>query len=57
MKATIADAIAVENAGAFAIVVEGVMSNVAEKITKAVNIPVIGIGAGNVTDGQVLRLV
>ena len=53
-KQLIADAIAVENAGAFAIVVEGVMSNVAEKITKAVNIPVIGIGAGNVTDGQVL---
>jgi len=50
----IADAIAVEKAGAFAIVVEGVMSNVAIKITKAVNIPVIGIGAGNVTDGQVL---
>ena len=50
----IADAIAVEKAGAFAIVVEGVMSNVADKITKAVNIPIIGIGAGNVTDGQVL---
>lgn len=30
------------------------MSNVAEKITEAVNIPIIGIGAGNVTDGQVL---
>lgn len=50
----IADAIAVEKAGAFAIVVEGVMSNVAKKITEAVNIPIIGIGAGNVTDGQVL---
>ncbi|MCT7554524.1 3-methyl-2-oxobutanoate hydroxymethyltransferase [Aliarcobacter butzleri] len=50
----IRDAIAVEKAGAFAIVVEGVMSNVAEKITQAVNIPIIGIGAGNVTDGQVL---
>jgi 3-methyl-2-oxobutanoate hydroxymethyltransferase len=48
------DAIAVEEAGAFAIVVEGVMSNVAKRITEAVNIPIIGIGAGNVTDGQVL---
>ena len=50
----IRDAIAVEKAGAFAIVVEGVMSNVAKKITEAVNVPIIGIGAGNVTDGQVL---
>ncbi len=50
----IKDAIAIQNAGAFAIVVEGVLSNVAKKITKAVDIPVIGIGAGNVTDGQVL---
>ena len=53
-KHLIEDAIAVEKAGAFAIVVEGVMSNVAIKITEAVNIPIIGIGAGNVTDGQVL---
>ena len=50
----IRDAIAVEKAGAFSIVVEGVISSVAEKITQAVNIPTIGIGAGNVTDGQVL---
>ena len=50
----IRDAIAIEKAGAFAIVVEGVLSDVAEKITEAVRIPVIGIGAGNVTDGQVL---
>ena len=50
----IKDAIAVEKAGAFSIVVEGVLSSVAKKITEAVNIPVIGIGAGNVTDGQVL---
>ena len=50
----IKDAIAVEKAGAFAIVVEGVMSDAALKITEAVNIPIIGIGAGNVTDGQVL---
>ncbi len=50
----IADALAIEKAGAFAIVLEGVMSDVAKKITEAVNIPIIGIGAGNVTDGQVL---
>ncbi|WP_418178760.1 3-methyl-2-oxobutanoate hydroxymethyltransferase [Aliarcobacter lanthieri] len=50
----IRDAIAVEKAGAFAIVVEGVMSDVAKKITEAVNIPTIGIGAGIDTDGQVL---
>ncbi|CAI8232349.1 MAG: 3-methyl-2-oxobutanoate hydroxymethyltransferase [Arcobacter lacus] len=50
----IKDALAVQEAGAFCIVVEGVMSDVAKKITDAVDIPVIGIGAGNVTDGQVL---
>ena len=50
----IADAIAIEKAGAFAIVIEGVKSDVAKKITDAINIPTIGIGAGNVTDGQVL---
>ena len=50
----IKDAIAIEKAGAFAIVVEGVMSDVAKQITDAVNVPIIGIGAGNVTDGQVL---
>ncbi len=50
----IKDALAIQNAGAFAIVVEGVLSSVAKKITEAVEIPVIGIGAGNVTDGQVL---
>ncbi|RYA24751.1 3-methyl-2-oxobutanoate hydroxymethyltransferase [Malaciobacter halophilus] len=50
----IRDAIAIEKAGAFAIVVEGVLSSVAKKITEAVSVPVIGIGAGNITDGQVL---
>ena len=50
----IKDAIAVEKAGVFAIVVEGVKSQAALEITKAVKVPVIGIGAGNVTDGQVL---
>ena len=48
------DAQALEAAGAFAIVVEGVKVEAALAITKAVSIPTIGIGAGNVTDGQVL---
>ena len=50
----VSDALAVEAAGAFAIVAEGVKTEAAIAITNAVKIPVIGIGAGNVTDGQVL---
>ncbi len=50
----IKDAQAIEKAGAFIIVVEGVKSEAAKAITKAVSIPVIGIGAGVDTDGQVL---
>lgn len=50
----IEDARALESAGAFAIVVEGVKSDAAKAITEAVNIPTIGIGAGVNTDGQVL---
>lgn len=48
------DAKAVEAAGAFAIVIEGVKPEAAKAITEAVNIPTIGIGAGSDTDGQVL---
>ena len=48
------DALALEKAGVFAIVVEGVKSEAAEAITKAVSVPTIGIGAGSSTDGQVL---
>ncbi len=48
------DAVAVEKAGAFSMVLEGVKTEAAIAVTKAVKIPVIGIGAGNVTDGQVL---
>lgn len=48
------DAKAVEDAGAFCVVVEGVMPEVAQKITQAVSIPTIGIGAGSEVDGQVL---
>lgn len=48
------DAKAVEEAGAFALVLECVPSKLAELITKELSIPTIGIGAGNVCDGQVL---
>jgi len=53
-KELIQDAIDIQNAGAFCLVVEGVKEDAAEQITKAVNIPVIGIGAGVKVDGQVL---
>ncbi len=52
--ALIEDAKAVEKAGAFLLVIEGVKVEAAKKITESVNIPTIGIGCGNVTDGQVL---
>ena len=48
------DAVALEKAGAFAIVVEAVASPVADALTNRVNVPVIGIGAGPAPDGQVL---
>ncbi|MDH3975211.1 MAG: 3-methyl-2-oxobutanoate hydroxymethyltransferase [Deltaproteobacteria bacterium] len=48
------DAGAVEEAGAFAVVIEGVPASVADEITKSLSIPTIGIGAGNQCDGQVL---
>ncbi len=48
------DAKAIEKAGAFAIVVEGVKCEAAKAITEAVSIPTIGIGAGIDVDGQVL---
>ncbi|MBL4730468.1 MAG: 3-methyl-2-oxobutanoate hydroxymethyltransferase [Sulfurimonas sp.] len=50
----IADAKAIEAAGAFCMVIEGVKAKVAEEVAKSVNIPVIGIGAGVDVDGQVL---
>ena len=49
-----ADAIALEQAGAAMILLECVPSELAAEITQSVKIPVIGIGAGNATDGQVL---
>ncbi|MGN6160546.1 MAG: 3-methyl-2-oxobutanoate hydroxymethyltransferase [Marmoricola sp.] len=48
------DALAVQNAGAFAVVMEMVPGDVAAKITKELVIPTIGIGAGAECDGQVL---
>lgn len=48
------DALAVERAGAFAVVLEGIPKDLATLITQVVKIPTIGIGAGNQTDGQVL---
>lgn len=48
------DARAVEQAGAFAVVVEGVVEPLAQKITEAVSIPTIGIGASAACDGQIL---
>ena len=53
-KKVLADAIAIEKAGAFAIVVEGVKDDLAKEITETLKIPVIGIGAGKFVDGQVL---
>lgn len=50
----LADALAVEAAGAFAIVVEGVPADLGAKLTRAVSVPTIGIGAGAECDGQVL---
>ncbi|BAQ63008.1 3-methyl-2-oxobutanoate hydroxymethyltransferase [Geminocystis sp. NIES-3708] len=47
-------AIALEQAGAFAIVLEHITKNLAIQITKTLSIPTIGIGAGNHCDGQVL---
>ncbi len=50
----IEDAIALEQAGCFSIVVEGVPEKVAQMITERLTIPTIGIGAGKYCDGQVL---
>lgn len=51
-----ADALAVEEAGAFAVVLEGIPLDLAEEITLRLTIPTIGIGAGVHCDGQILVL-
>jgi 3-methyl-2-oxobutanoate hydroxymethyltransferase len=48
------DALALQNAGAQVVVLECVPAVLAQKITEALDIPVIGIGAGGATDGQIL---
>ena len=53
-KQLIEDAIMLEKIGCFAIVLEKVPSDLAAKVSTEVKIPVIGIGAGNKVDGQVL---
>jgi 3-methyl-2-oxobutanoate hydroxymethyltransferase len=52
----VADAKELEQAGAFSLVLEGVPNAVGTRVTRAVRIPTIGIGAGPGTDGQVLVL-
>jgi 3-methyl-2-oxobutanoate hydroxymethyltransferase len=48
------DAAAVQEAGAFSVVLEGMPAELAEEITRTLSIPTIGIGAGSGCDGQVL---
>lgn len=53
-KKLMSDALALEKAGVFALVLEKVPAKLAAEIAKSLSIPVIGIGAGNGVDGQVL---
>ena len=50
----VADAQDIANAGAFAVVVEAVPEGAARRVTEAIAVPTIGIGAGAVCDGQIL---
>ncbi|MEA1071939.1 3-methyl-2-oxobutanoate hydroxymethyltransferase [Sphingomonas sp. LY160] len=50
----LSDARAIADAGAFSVVVEGVMEAIADAVTEAIAVPVIGIGASARCDGQVL---
>ena len=53
-KKIVGDAKAVAEAGAFCVVVEGVMESIADELTKKIAVPTIGIGASTNCDGQVL---
>jgi 3-methyl-2-oxobutanoate hydroxymethyltransferase len=53
-EALIADALALQRAGAFAVVLEMVPADVAKRVTAELNIPTVGIGAGPDCDAQVL---
>ncbi len=53
-EALLAEARAVQEAGAFSIVIETVPAEVAQRVTEALDVPTIGIGAGVHCDGQVL---
>ena len=53
-RAILDDAMAVEQAGAFAVVLEGIPVQLAREITQRLSIPTIGIGAGMHCDGQIL---
>jgi 3-methyl-2-oxobutanoate hydroxymethyltransferase len=53
-ESALAEARAVDQAGAFAMVVEGVAADLADEITREVSIPTIGIGASPNCDGQIL---
>ena len=55
-KKLIEDALLLEEAGCFALVLEKIPSKLASEVAKKLTIPVIGIGAGNEVDGQVLVL-
>ena len=48
------DALALQEAGCFAIVLEKIPAKLAEEVSKSLSIPTVGIGAGNGCDGQVL---
>ena len=54
MKALLNEAKLIENAGAFAIVLECLTSHAAKIITKTISIPTIGIGSSSYCDGQIL---
>ena len=53
-EAILQDALAVQEAGAFCLVIEGVKESVARQVTERLHIPTIGIGASPACDGQVL---